>query len=535
MIEFGSEPFGHPWHGVCTRAGIGLPNGQTMVYPGFRPEGGDVHLFKIPGAPGGTTTPEDVAAGRQWLDYALISGSTMHLYGKALGEGKWLYLDPDGVRWLVSTTLQTNSVANVEGQSITVTLDRFGEFLVPAERHEYTVAVPNLGQDTPAVDNARYDGATLQKNEILAHLFSVHPQGEQAVFLLYAHTDIYTQRMQWGKRPVGWLMLSITGPGASAVISLAVLKNRSETIGTMTFSGGFETVYLYRVTEITDTYVDYQGEPTLVETVSTTTSFTSASSGLTGYDPSGPGSTTTAYALHQVTELPVGMASGTRGAVVESIIAINYRPDGTLTYTTARYTDTQTRIDNQVLVVDSELNAAWTVEGVQTSDVPYVWHTTMSVSNTHKLVIDILVDGAVVQSHDAGDCVTAYGGSWQYGSYDSYGLTGTTSHDGYSSAKLFEASAPVEGQWPAEALRMIQRFIEVDYVPNNGTRSHVIGVCGYSNSVHGVNTTVTWSADNGYSMSQHFIGNLEVSGYAYASRHPVTGEVVAGTAKVCWV
>ena len=90
--------FGHPFHGLVQKGQLTLPNGQTMTYQ--QPASGDCLLLRVPGVAAvvrsATEQAADVAAGFQWLDYALISGTSCQLYGKPMpasygGSRRWVW------------------------------------------------------------------------------------------------------------------------------------------------------------------------------------------------------------------------------------------------------------------------------------------------------------------------------------------------------------------------------------------------------------------------------------------------------------
>lgn len=129
--------WGHPWHGLW-KAGDGkihVPDGPVIDTPGQSPSHGplaresrigDAWKVQPPGTAAVARTPAeaaaDAAAGRTWLNYAILSGSSKRLYGKALHPNAfesmrvWIYVDPDGGRWLVRLTLSS------------LTVSRFGHF-----------------------------------------------------------------------------------------------------------------------------------------------------------------------------------------------------------------------------------------------------------------------------------------------------------------------------------------------------------------------------------------------------------------------
>lgn len=109
--------FGHPWHGRWTEAGIELPNGTVMpmeaspqgadAFEDFpvdvtQPSHGDVLAVAIPGVAPVATPPAQASLGMTWLPYALISGVSHVFYGRRLGLGSWVYVDPDGGAWIGS-------------------------------------------------------------------------------------------------------------------------------------------------------------------------------------------------------------------------------------------------------------------------------------------------------------------------------------------------------------------------------------------------------------------------------------------------
>ncbi len=116
---------GCPFHGLW-RSGLGLrlPTGRVKVIDPA-PEGGsqafadmpltdslrrrvhpafgDCLVVKIPGLALPETPSRDLTAGLTWLNYAVISGANHLLYGKRLGRGKWIYIDPQNKPWFVTT------------------------------------------------------------------------------------------------------------------------------------------------------------------------------------------------------------------------------------------------------------------------------------------------------------------------------------------------------------------------------------------------------------------------------------------------
>ncbi|WP_213662859.1 hypothetical protein [Stutzerimonas stutzeri] len=213
---------GNPYHGLVREGLLTLPNAATMPYP--QPSGehwqrGSTALIAHPNAPGITRTPEqaadDAAAGREWWTQAILSGN--QLYGAELPG--WIYIDPAGARWLVTTDL---SSAHVSGGVCTVTLARFGVLGGEPETYTYNVTVPNMGQSTPQLTGIT--GTRLRR-------YHTSPTGNGAMFEVSVE---YSQPFElfWRWRPVGWVEITLSGAGASCIPSVAVRKTRTQTLGT---------------------------------------------------------------------------------------------------------------------------------------------------------------------------------------------------------------------------------------------------------------------------------------------------------------
>ena len=212
---------GNPFHGLVKGGQLTLPNGATMPYPqpvGEHWKKGSTELIKHPNAPGITRTPEqqaeDTAAGLEWWDRAILSGN--QLYGKELPG--WIYIDPNGDRWLVTTTL---SSAHLSGGVCTVTLARFGVLGGEPESYAYSVTVPNMGQATPAISGTT--GTRVKR-------YHSSPAGESAVFEVALE---YSQGYElfWRWRAVGWVEVTLSWAGASCAVAIAVRKTRAQTLG----------------------------------------------------------------------------------------------------------------------------------------------------------------------------------------------------------------------------------------------------------------------------------------------------------------
>lgn len=113
--------FGQPYHGLWKAGSIALPNETTKTCPA--PANGASVLLKVPDQAtvtrSETDAAADVAAGREWRNYGLISGGR---YGASAplyeaGSATILYIDPSKKRWLVRFT-QVQSTRGAYGLKV---------------------------------------------------------------------------------------------------------------------------------------------------------------------------------------------------------------------------------------------------------------------------------------------------------------------------------------------------------------------------------------------------------------------------------
>lgn len=232
---------GCPIHGLVKGGQITLANSTTRAYP--QPAGsfdmaGATWSVERPGVPAVTLTPEQAAeataSGWQWRNKAMLSGSQRQLYGKALGG--WLYIDSAGDRWLVTNTLESQNTDFVSPLSGTVTLTRFGDFGKPAESHTYPVTLAGLGQEPSQPQPLKMYNIVFDLVEISSaglDVYALSPDGARAAIMINTTStnlpSIYGQDLHY-RYALGWLELSISGLGASASVSLSVLRTRAQTL-----------------------------------------------------------------------------------------------------------------------------------------------------------------------------------------------------------------------------------------------------------------------------------------------------------------
>lgn len=230
--------FGHPWHGLVEDGTLTLPNAATMPYPAPTAAGeADVLAFVVPGTPAVVRTPAqaaaDAAAGRQWLDYALISGrTTRRLYGQPIGgNGSWLYAAPDGSRWLATLAGVPGTHDLTAPWSTTVTFDRFGAFGTPPEQHVLAVTLADWQQSVagkPGGDWFIFDQGDVTSGQITVE--DVDRSGGQAILMV----SLSMPNEPILRRSLGFLLVTLTGlPGVDAGATLGVLRSRAATLGTV--------------------------------------------------------------------------------------------------------------------------------------------------------------------------------------------------------------------------------------------------------------------------------------------------------------
>lgn len=261
--------WGHPWHGLVEDGVLTLPNAATMPYS--IPTGAgeaDVLAFQPPGTPAVSRTPDqaaaDTAAGRQWLDYALISGrGTRRLYGKVMGgSGTWLYAAPDGSRWRVTL----GGVPGIHDLTTpwitTVTCARFGEFGGAPETHVLDVTLSDWQQAISGHAGGDYAvdfGGVITTANVTVE--DVRRDGSQAVLMVGVPLPTSEPLL---RNSLGFLVCDLTGtPGAGGSATLTVARSRAQTLGTRVFTleDGMSTLWTETISSDTVTFEDVPPPP----------------------------------------------------------------------------------------------------------------------------------------------------------------------------------------------------------------------------------------------------------------------------------
>lgn len=236
--------FGVPWHGVIRRtedaAELELPNAATLpwVPPVATEDGwgwGHTYLQRMPWAPGAARSIEqatvDTAEGRQWLDYALLSGSQQHLCGTALTG--WIYAAPDGTAWHINASHLLSNYSGGSSYSGAWTVRRMGRIGGSANQVSAVVSLPSTGQASPT-----FTPPPLSLT-IRTRLMDILPDGSKAIVqVVLPYNRDYSSRYPVKWHPLGYWLISVTGtPGVDLAITAEVLRTRAETIGTLSDSG----------------------------------------------------------------------------------------------------------------------------------------------------------------------------------------------------------------------------------------------------------------------------------------------------------
>lgn len=213
-LAFGEiQTFGDPWHGLVVGSTLTLPGGITRSVPGASPVGGDCYVVQVPGQPAVATPPADAALGMTWLNYGLMSGQNHCIYGVALGENSWLYIDAAGAAWLAAMTF---NVATGVGS---VAFKRFGVF---PDDGAGVVQTASFSVSGP------FSGSAWQIDDIKSG-------GDGVLVVAFEPYDVWpgvSGMATAGFRDVGGaLELTISGTPPAAIVSAVQLADQSQAGG----------------------------------------------------------------------------------------------------------------------------------------------------------------------------------------------------------------------------------------------------------------------------------------------------------------
>jgi hypothetical protein len=219
-------PWGTPWHGLVRNNTLTLPNGSTMLYRqpvsttfttgstfNRPPDTYGITRRFAAGLPPVTSSAEDIASGREWRNEVTISGGRYQVYGTAL-DG-WIYLAPDGGRWLV----RCPNINEQDLRSLTAPLNigltflRFGDLGAVAQSFSWNVSLPLQDLGDSGAGRLMID--------------SIKPNGSAAIICAHIR-GFNTRRMV--RESIGFLELSISGPASAPTITAVVIRNKAQTL-----------------------------------------------------------------------------------------------------------------------------------------------------------------------------------------------------------------------------------------------------------------------------------------------------------------
>ncbi|MDH4873010.1 hypothetical protein [Pseudomonas sp. BN515] len=243
--------WGCPWHGRVEGGHLTLPNGENRPWP--QPDGarrdlypdnramwltnnaGTTHLVRMPGVPAVERSTEeladDAAAGRTWLNKALLAGASDTAAAKTYLHSKevdgWIYAAPDGSRWM-ACALGEYQWTSADGLTIPLEMRRFGVFGAPAASHSYSRTISTAAMGQPS---------WLSSEERRGKVEAIKPDGSQAIVRLYLDAA------QEGTK--GFLQLTLSGtPGVDFSASLTALRTAAQTNGTVAVNNAASVSYV---------------------------------------------------------------------------------------------------------------------------------------------------------------------------------------------------------------------------------------------------------------------------------------------------
>ncbi len=178
----GWRAWGNPYHGEIVGGTLTLPDASTRTVPATTSNA--CFDFHVPGAPGGGDAP--VPAGGEWRDYVLLYGAGQVVYGKQVSTeaANWLYVRPDGSRWLIKLISPTSGIT-ANGSSLTIyfTATRFGDLSgAPESGVNFNVTLTSRGMDTSGVS-----GLSNVPSTVSLGISDISADGQKCCLMFY-HT-----------------------------------------------------------------------------------------------------------------------------------------------------------------------------------------------------------------------------------------------------------------------------------------------------------------------------------------------------------
>lgn len=249
IIAFGDCDHGL-WHAdtgnITTPGAVEIPTrGAAPIGTRvFEADHGDAIPVRVPGTPAIVRSSEqisaDTAAGRTWLDYAVLAGGARRLYGHELGARAWIYCAPDGSRWLAR--LGTGSPTQL-------TLQRFGE--IPGRAADADPAQAAFVEFSSMPTLTASPWPSLEFNVV----DDVCSDGSEAIVTVgyhYCQSNIIGEGFpaNWGLRwPSGVYRVGIAGTPPAAVVTVTPMyadNGLGYVSGTFSFSPNTLGIYVFQ-------------------------------------------------------------------------------------------------------------------------------------------------------------------------------------------------------------------------------------------------------------------------------------------------
>lgn len=253
---------GQPYHGLVVGGVLTLSNGKAVEAPwGW----GDCYVLRVPGVAGQGVqmTPveaaQEAAAGRQWLDYAMLVGR-QRTYGGTItvGANAWLYAAPDGSVWRIecdrldtTTIVPSYPVAPLRyghypaALDFTFKIQRFG-VISPDEAETAPISTRTILQQPigpeggwqsdwfsefpqrTADANRRFPGDGRQLQWMPINIDDINSKGSRVLFCVNRSIEqqMRSQPNGLGRAyPLAWIEVSVSGQTADNIaISMSLVK-----------------------------------------------------------------------------------------------------------------------------------------------------------------------------------------------------------------------------------------------------------------------------------------------------------------------
>lgn len=202
--------YGCPWHGLVTGNSLALPNATTKTWE-YILGNGNADIVRVAGLPVPTTTVDEAAAGKEWRNYALITGAKRVFYGKELGENHWVYVPSAGNGYHLAVAVDTCTADGSGGEiELTVSVWRLRFTAGPETVRTFSAALTGIGQDQIGGADRTLTAAVVAQSETGAKILI---------------------ELSYDSAVVGWVEGTVSGTSKSGIgLSLAVKKDREATL-----------------------------------------------------------------------------------------------------------------------------------------------------------------------------------------------------------------------------------------------------------------------------------------------------------------